>query len=135
VAEVGETKRKLFAKRGWSCLNLSALIPKMDLRPAKHSVVYVGLMPLLVVSIIWALALTVCPELHEWVHPDAGHEDHECAVTLFCNGGIHFAPTDLFDVGKPAQWLLIDVLHVLSQVLVAAQTARLIPGRGPPWIR
>jgi hypothetical protein len=135
VAEVGETKRKLFAKRGWSCLNLSALIPKMDLHPAKHSVVYVGLMPLLVVSIVWALTLTVCPELHEWVHPDAGHEDHECAVTLFCNGGIHFAPTDLFDVGKPTRWLLIDVLHVRSQVLVAAQTARLIPGRGPPWIR
>jgi hypothetical protein len=107
----------------------------MDPRPAKHSVVYVGLIPLLVVSIVWALTLTVCPELHEWVHPDAGHEDHECAVTLFCNGGIHFAPTDLFDVGKPAQWLLIDVLHVRSQVLVAAQTARLIPGRGPPWIR
>jgi hypothetical protein len=134
VAEVGETKRKLFAKESWSCLNLSALIPKMDLRPAKHSVVYFGLMPLLV-SIVWALTLAVCPELHEWVHPDAGHEDHDCAVILFSNGGIHFAAIDLFDEGKLAHWLLIDVLHVRSQVLVAAQTARLIPGRGPPWIR
>ena len=116
-------------------MNLFALIPKMDLRPAKHSVVYVGLIPLLVVSIVWALTLTVCPELHEWVHPDAGHEDHDCAVTLFSNGGIHFAATDLFDVGKPAQWLVVRVLHFRSQVLVAAQIARLIPGRGPPSIR
>jgi hypothetical protein len=107
----------------------------MDLRPAKHSLVYVGVMPLLVVSIVWALTLTVCPELHEWVHPDAGHDDHDCAVTLFSNGGIHLVATDLLDVGKPAQWHLVDVLHFGSQVLVAAQTARLIPGRGPPWIR
>ena len=101
----------------------------MNPRPAKHSVVYVGLMPLLVVSIFWALTLTVCPELHEWVHPDAGHEDHDCAVTLFSNGGIHFAATDLFDVGKPAQWLVVRVLHFRSQVIVAAQTDRLRPSR------
>jgi hypothetical protein len=28
-----------------------------------------------------------------------------------------------------------DILHFRSQVLVAAQTARLIPGRGPPCTR
>jgi hypothetical protein len=104
----------------------------MDPRPAKHSVVYVGLTPLLVVSIFWGLTLTVCPKIHEWVHPDAGHEDHDCAVTLIANGGIHFAAIDLFDVGKPSQWLFVDVLHFRSQVIVAAQTDRLIPGRGPP---
>jgi hypothetical protein len=107
----------------------------MDPRPAKHSVVYVGLIPLLMVSIVWALTLAVCPELHEWVHPDAGHEDHDCAVTLFSNGGVHLTATDLFDVGKPARWLLVDVLHFHSQVLIAAQTDRLIPGRGPPLTR
>jgi hypothetical protein len=106
----------------------------MDSRPAKHSVVYVGLMPLLMVSIFWALTLTACPQLHEWVHPDAGHEHHDCAVTLFANSGIHFTAIDLFDVGKFSRWLFVEVLHFSSQVLVAAQTDRLTPGRGPPEI-
>ena len=116
-------------------MNLFALIAKMDPRSRKYSVFHAGLMPLLVVAILWALTLTVCPKLHEWVHPDADHEDHDCAVTLFSNGGIHFAAIDLLAVGKPSQWLVVDVLHFGSQVLVAAQTDRLIPGRGPPAIR
>jgi hypothetical protein len=104
----------------------------MDLRPRKHFAFYAGLMPLLAVSIFWALTLTVCPELHEWVHPDADHEDHDCAVTLFANGGIDFAAIDPVDIGKPAYRALVDVLRLDSQVLVSTQTERLIPGRGPP---
>jgi hypothetical protein len=107
----------------------------MDPRPRKQSVVHVGLMLLLVLSILWAVTLTVCPELHEWVHPDADHGDHDCAVTLFSNGGIHFDAIDLLDVGKPSNRAFIDVLHLRSQVLVSAQTERLIPGRGPPACR
>jgi len=107
----------------------------MDQRPRKHSVVHVGLTPLLIASIFWALTLTVCPELHEWVHPDADHEDHDCAATLFASGGIHFAVIDLLDVGKPSHWLFVDVLHLCSQVLLSPQTERLIPGRGPPHSR
>jgi hypothetical protein len=104
----------------------------MDLRPRKRSAFYAGLTPLLAVSIFWALTLTVCPELHEWVHPDADHDDHDCAVTLFASGGIDFAAIDLVDVGKPAYRTLVDVLQLDSQVLVSAHTERLIPGRGPP---
>jgi hypothetical protein len=121
-------------KNNLPCLSLFALIAKMDPRPRKYSVVHVGLMPLLVVSIFWALTLTVCPELHEWVHPDAGHEDHDCVVTLFSNGGVHFAAVNLLEIGKPSPWLFVDLLHLRSQVLVSAQTERLIPGRGPPRI-
>jgi hypothetical protein len=104
----------------------------MDSRPRKHSIVDVGLTPLLMASVFWALTLTVCPELHEWVHPDADHEDHDCAVTLFSNGGIHFLAVDLLYVEKPSDWLLVNVLVLRSQVLVSTQTERLIPGRGPP---
>jgi hypothetical protein len=107
----------------------------MDLRPRKHSILQAGLTPLLVMSIFWALTLAVCPELHEWVHPDADHEDHDCAVTLFANAGIDFAPIDLLDVGKLAYRALVEVLQLYSQVLVSAQTGRLIPGRGPPEYR
>ena len=28
-----------------------------------------------------AMAMAVSPSLHEHVHPDAGHTDHECVVT------------------------------------------------------
>jgi hypothetical protein len=104
----------------------------MDSHSRKHSILHAGLTPVLIVSIFWALTLTVCPELHEWVHPDADHEDHDCAVTLFANGGIHFLTADLLHVGKAAKWLLLDIICLCSQVLVSAQTERLIPGRGPP---
>lgn len=107
----------------------------MDPRSRKHSVVHAGLMPLLVVSIFWALTLGVCPKLHEWVHPNADHEDHDCAVTLFSNGGIHFVAVDSFDARKPSNWLLVAVLLLSSQVSVSEQTARLVPGRGPPHCR
>jgi hypothetical protein len=104
----------------------------MDPRLRKYSVVHAGLMPLLVVSIFWALTLTVCPQLHEWLHPDANHEDHDCAVTLFASGGIYFVVIDLLDVGKRSYRPFVDVLHLYSQVLVSAQTERLFPSRGPP---
>ena len=114
-------------------MNLFALLAKMDQRSNQHSVVHVGLTPLLIASICWALTLTVCPELHEWVHPDAGHEHHDCAVTLFTSGGIHFDAIDLLDVGKPAHWLQVAVLLFSPQVLASTQTERLVPGRGPPF--
>jgi hypothetical protein len=47
---------------------------------------------LLVVAIFWALTLSVSPQLHELVHPDADHEDHDCAVTLFLGGGLLHSP-------------------------------------------
>jgi hypothetical protein len=108
---------------------------QMDQRPNKHSVVQVGLTPLLMASIFWALTLTVCPELHEWAHPDADQEDHDCAVTLFASGGIHFAAIDLLDVGKPSHWLQVAVPLFSPQVLASTQTERLVPGRGPPYSR
>jgi hypothetical protein len=113
-------------------LNLFALIAEMDPRPNQYPVVYVGLMPLLVVSIFWAFALTVCPEFHEWVHPDAGHEDHDCAVTLFANGGIHFVAIDLADLRPSSSWPFVGVLDLCSQVSASSQSERLAPGRGPP---
>jgi hypothetical protein len=106
----------------------------MHSRPRNQSIVYAGFTPVLLASIFWALTLAACPELHEWVHPDADHEDHDCAVTLFANGGTHFLSVDVPYVEKPADGLLLAVSHLCSQVVVSAQTERLIPGRGPPRI-
>ncbi|HEX3446059.1 MAG TPA: hypothetical protein VHS80_15180, partial [Chthoniobacterales bacterium] len=98
----------------------------MDPRSTKHSALHAGVMPLLVASIFWALTLTVCPQLHEWLHPDADHEDHDCAVTLFASGGIHFVDIDLVDVRRHANWAFVDVHQLRPQVLVSAQTERLV---------
>ena len=41
----------------------------------------------LIAHLLVIAAMAVNPELHERIHADAGHEDHECAVTLFVHGG------------------------------------------------
>ena len=38
------------------------------------------------------IALAASPRLHHWVHPDAGDDDHDCAVALFLHGGCGQAP-------------------------------------------
>jgi hypothetical protein len=35
---------------------------------------------------LWTLALSVSPQLHHRVHPDANHADHVCAVTFVASG-------------------------------------------------
>jgi len=40
----------------------------------------------LIAHLFAVLLLAASPQLHERLHSDAGHEDHECAVTLFAGG-------------------------------------------------
>jgi hypothetical protein len=37
-------------------------------------------------AFLWALALSVAPQLHERVHPDANRAEHTCAVTFIASG-------------------------------------------------
>lgn len=41
----------------------------------------------LVAHLLFATAAAVGPELHHWLHADADHADHECAITLIAGGG------------------------------------------------
>lgn len=41
---------------------------------------------LLIVHVLLIGAMAASPQLHEFVHSDADHPDHECAVTLFASG-------------------------------------------------
>ena len=41
----------------------------------------------LILALLWLLTLAASPSLHEVVHADADHEDHDCAVTVFLSGG------------------------------------------------
>lgn len=49
----------------------------------------------LVVHLLLILAAAVGPGLHEEVHEDAQHADHECAITLFASGTCQVAPAPI----------------------------------------
>jgi len=46
----------------------------------------------LAASFLWALALSVSPQLHERVHPAANRVEHTCAVTFVASGSYDHAP-------------------------------------------
>ena len=41
-------------------------------------------------AFLWALALSASPQLHQRVHPDAGHPDHTCLVTAIASGNCDY---------------------------------------------
>jgi hypothetical protein len=45
----------------------------------------------LLIALFCALALSVSPQLHERIHPDAKQPQHQCAVTLIASGNVHHA--------------------------------------------
>ena len=74
--------------------------------------------------------LAVCPAAHEWLHPDANHGDHECAVVLFAHGITStFAAAALASV----VWRLIRISRFGAvELCLASPRYRLLPGRAPP---
>lgn len=44
-------------------------------------------------AFVWALALSVSPQLHQRMHADATKGDHTCAVTLIVSGSYDHAAT------------------------------------------
>jgi len=43
------------------------------------------------VAFLWALALSVSPQLHQRLHPDANRVEHSCAVTIVASGSYNHA--------------------------------------------
>ncbi|HZR78489.1 MAG TPA: hypothetical protein VFA58_04735 [Chthoniobacterales bacterium] len=43
-------------------------------------------------AFLWALTLSVCPQLHKQIHSDANQGNHSCAVTFVASGNLHHAP-------------------------------------------
>jgi hypothetical protein len=41
----------------------------------------------LIAHLLLITIAAVNPDLHEWMHEDADHADHECAITLYTAGG------------------------------------------------
>jgi hypothetical protein len=40
----------------------------------------------LLAHVLAIAALAANPQLHEWIHSEAGHQGHVCAITLFADG-------------------------------------------------
>jgi hypothetical protein len=87
---------------------------------------------LLVVGILWVVTLSVSPQLHELIHPDADHEDHDCAVTLFLGGGLVHSPMLPSLVAGPLFTFLRHTPNLPSEILAALFAGQRISERGPP---
>ena len=74
--------------------------------------------------------LAASPELHHWLHREAGAAGHECAVTLFLHG-VETAAPPLVTVAAPPVRLATVAAPIGAPVAVAPRY-RLLPGRAPP---
>ena len=74
--------------------------------------------------------LAASPQLHQWLHPDASHADHECAVTLY-HHGVAKAVTAVAVPAVPMRWVARHDVPPAAPDLVAPHF-RLVPGRAPP---
>ena len=43
-------------------------------------------------AFFWTLTLSVSPQLHERIHPDANRIDHSCAITFIASGSYNYSP-------------------------------------------
>src|SRR5947207_13866317 len=54
-------------------------------------------------AFFWTLALSVCPQLHQFVHADANRVEHSCAATMIASGSYdHAAHPPLVTAVAPA---------------------------------
>jgi hypothetical protein len=87
---------------------------------------------ILVVAVFWALTLSVSPQLHELIHPDADHEDHDCAVTLFLGGGLFHSPLLPSLVAGPLVLFLRHTLSLPPDIFAVLFAGQRVSERGPP---
>jgi len=73
--------------------------------------------------------LAAAPSLHEWFHADAGHEDHQCAVTMFAHGQVDSATVEVFAVKSV---ILFESVPETSFSIFAPAIENLPAGRAPP---
>ena len=87
---------------------------------------------ILMSAIFWALTLTVSPQIHELIHPDASHEDHDCAVTLFLGGGLVHSPMLPSLVAGPLFTFLKHTPSPPPDIFAALFAGQRVFERGPP---
>jgi len=83
---------------------------------------------------LWLALLTLAsaPQLHLAHHPDAGHEQHHCPVTLLTQGQLESNPVPDTTLTPPCS---VSVLAQASSLfLQQSSDVRLLPGRAPPAV-
>jgi len=84
---------------------------------------------LLVGCVFLLNAMAASPGLHELIHADAGHDDHECAVTLFAHGQANSVTVDV----SPAMATAAVQFFVDFDISTFAPAIESLPaGRAPP---
>jgi hypothetical protein len=53
-------------------------------------------------AFLWTLVLSVSPQLHERIHPDANHANHSCVITIVGSGSCNHSPVALL-ITAPAR--------------------------------
>jgi hypothetical protein len=78
-----------------------------------------------------ATLMAASPDLHAWMHEDAGHGQHEClATTLMSSGCDSAAPAPVFTAFCPASLIAIQSLQ--AQWAESDRLLGLPLDRGPP---
>ena len=85
------------------------------------------------VAVLFALVLSVVPQLHEQVHGATSSADHECAVTLLTSGNYQHAVNATFSAAPPAP--PADFVHALTEVdIVASHLEFSLLEHAPPFV-
>jgi hypothetical protein len=80
-----------------------------------------------------AVAMALCPTLHEWLHHDANESGHHCAAMVIINGQLDRPDVAAIQIGKAPLFVTEDALLGPSQPLQLATCTS--PGeRAPPAI-
>jgi hypothetical protein len=84
------------------------LVEREDRVAMKRIAIHFGL----ICAFLFANALSVSPQLHERVHPEAEQPQHECAVTLIAAGNYHhWSPPLIAPVDTAVEFSKIAVLN------------------------
>ena len=86
----------------------------------------------IILLVLFCGLLSSSPALHQFFHPDANNEQHQCAITIFAHGHV-----DLTD-GSPV--LAAPILRefqaaaLFESAILSSSDYLLLPGRAPPLL-
>lgn len=87
---------------------------------------------LLAATVLMVAVFAASPNVHQWLHADADHTDHECAITLYAQG---VTPAAAGVVLLVVAWRLLGISRKLeAELFLPAPRYLHLPGRAPPRV-
>ena len=90
-----------------------------------------GLACLLIAHWLLAMAMAASPDLHERLHSDAGHDDHDCAAKLLAAGSCD-AGTEAVVAASPSLALEVDLADRRESQVAASHWFTGVLEHAPP---